>query len=219
MFGKISMHVFHSNTTFVAPSRTPGVVVQRTSRNRVVWNEELQDRFLFAVKKHSSEATPTLILKEMAVSGLTRENVASHLQKYRLQEKKKEKIQRSPSEKTEDHDNVNNLIVPYQSVINPPPISKKITKTYQFKNQSFSKEQERRSNIYRFPKEPYFKRTIEQIPEDIVVLNATQPIQQTNVHGITRESALSSSVCAAKFNSTVPHLLPVTYSHQYNYPL
>jgi SHAQKYF class myb-like DNA-binding protein len=39
--------------------------------------------FLQALGKLGDEATPARILKEMGVPGLTRENVSSHLQKFR----------------------------------------------------------------------------------------------------------------------------------------
>lgn len=52
---------------------------------RVVWSIELHQRFVNAVNKLGIEkAVPKKILEIMNVQGLTRENVASHLQKYRL---------------------------------------------------------------------------------------------------------------------------------------
>lgn len=53
-------------------------------RSRMVWSSKLHDLFMRAVKKIGLEkAVPTTILQEMDVEGVTRENVASHLQKYR----------------------------------------------------------------------------------------------------------------------------------------
>ena len=56
---------------------------------RLVWSQELHNRFLNALShlglKH---AVPKTILTMMNVDGMTRENVASHLQKYRLHLKK-----------------------------------------------------------------------------------------------------------------------------------
>lgn len=58
-------------------------------RVRLVWTQELHNRFINALShlglKH---AVPKNILTMMNVEGMTRENVASHLQKYRLYLKK-----------------------------------------------------------------------------------------------------------------------------------
>ncbi|XP_074282360.1 two-component response regulator ARR2-like isoform X2 [Silene latifolia] len=52
---------------------------------RVVWSVELHQQFVAAVNQLGIEkAVPKKILEMMNVPGLTRENVASHLQKYRL---------------------------------------------------------------------------------------------------------------------------------------
>ncbi|XP_008242947.1 PREDICTED: two-component response regulator ARR12 isoform X3 [Prunus mume] len=52
---------------------------------RVVWSKELHGKFVAAVHQLGLErAVPKKILDLMNVQGLTRENVASHLQKYRL---------------------------------------------------------------------------------------------------------------------------------------
>ncbi|KAI3459240.1 hypothetical protein Pfo_015903 [Paulownia fortunei] len=52
---------------------------------RVVWSVELHQQFVTAVNQLGiDKAVPKKILELMNVPGLTRENVASHLQKYRL---------------------------------------------------------------------------------------------------------------------------------------
>ncbi|KAI4369544.1 hypothetical protein MLD38_017972 [Melastoma candidum] len=52
---------------------------------RVVWSVELHQQFVVAVNQLGiDKAFPKKILELMNVPGLTRENVASHLQKYRL---------------------------------------------------------------------------------------------------------------------------------------
>ncbi|KAL7595995.1 hypothetical protein Lser_V15G28113 [Lactuca serriola] len=52
---------------------------------RVVWSVELHQQFVAAVNQLGiDKAVPKRILELMNVPGLTRENVASHLQKYRL---------------------------------------------------------------------------------------------------------------------------------------
>jgi two-component response regulator (ARR-B family) len=54
-------------------------------RLRLVWSAELHTRFLNAVHHLGvNAAVPKTILQLMNVEGMTRENVASHLQKYRL---------------------------------------------------------------------------------------------------------------------------------------
>ncbi|KAI5441122.1 two-component response regulator ORR24 [Lathyrus oleraceus] len=56
---------------------------------RVVWSVDLHRKFVCAVNQLGLEkAVPKKILDLMNVDGLTRENVASHLQKYRLYLKK-----------------------------------------------------------------------------------------------------------------------------------
>ncbi|KAI4335585.1 hypothetical protein L6164_014220 [Bauhinia variegata] len=56
---------------------------------RVVWSVELHRKFVAAVNQLGlDKAVPKKILDMMNVEGLTRENVASHLQKYRLYLKK-----------------------------------------------------------------------------------------------------------------------------------
>ncbi|XP_015878004.3 putative two-component response regulator ARR21 [Ziziphus jujuba] len=52
---------------------------------KVVWTNSLHNRFLLAIRHVTLEkAVPKRILEFMNVPGLTRENVASHLQKYRI---------------------------------------------------------------------------------------------------------------------------------------
>ncbi|GER27667.1 response regulator 1 [Striga asiatica] len=52
---------------------------------RVVWSVELHQQFVTAVNQLGiDKAVPKKILELMSVPGLSRENVASHLQKYRL---------------------------------------------------------------------------------------------------------------------------------------
>ncbi|GIL76737.1 hypothetical protein Vretimale_8793 [Volvox reticuliferus] len=54
-------------------------------RPRLVWTPQLHKKFETAVHKLGVEkAVPKNIMQEMNIDGLTRENVASHLQKYRM---------------------------------------------------------------------------------------------------------------------------------------
>ena len=63
-------------------------------KQRVVWSVEMHQQFVNAVNILGLEkAVPKRILDLMNVEGLTRENVASHLQKYRLYLKRVEGVQ------------------------------------------------------------------------------------------------------------------------------
>ncbi|KAG6396773.1 hypothetical protein SASPL_142930 [Salvia splendens] len=56
-----------------------------SKKTRVVWSVELHQQFVTAVNQLGiDKAVPKRILELMNVPGLTRENVASHLQKFRL---------------------------------------------------------------------------------------------------------------------------------------
>ncbi|XP_042462524.1 two-component response regulator ARR2-like isoform X1 [Zingiber officinale] len=56
-----------------------------SKKPRVVWSVDLHQKFVNAVNQLGvDKAVPKKILELMSVVGLTRENVASHLQKYRL---------------------------------------------------------------------------------------------------------------------------------------
>ena len=59
--------------------------LELSKRQRLVWTPRLHAQFVDAVQKLGVKtAVPKAIMKIMNVEGLTRENVASHLQKYRL---------------------------------------------------------------------------------------------------------------------------------------
>ena len=67
-----------SGTGSEEPART-------LKRPRLVWTPQLHKRFVDAVAHLGiKNAVPKTIMQLMSVDGLTRENVASHLQKYRL---------------------------------------------------------------------------------------------------------------------------------------
>ncbi|KAF5181277.1 Transcription factor like [Thalictrum thalictroides] len=67
-------------------SGAPGDEPARTlKRPRLVWTPQLHKRFVDAVAHLGiKNAVPKTIMQLMSVDGLTRENVGSHLQKYRL---------------------------------------------------------------------------------------------------------------------------------------
>ncbi|XP_057431711.1 two-component response regulator ARR11 isoform X2 [Lotus japonicus] len=66
----------HDDKEFVDPSST--------KKARVVWSVDLHQKFVRAVNQIGFDIGPKKILDLMNVPWLTRENVASHLQKYRL---------------------------------------------------------------------------------------------------------------------------------------
>nr|CAD1832557.1 unnamed protein product [Ananas comosus var. bracteatus] len=64
-----------------------------SKKPRVVWSVELHQQFVHAVNHLGfDKAVPKKILELMNVPGLTRENVASHLQKFRLYLKKMSEV-------------------------------------------------------------------------------------------------------------------------------
>jgi SHAQKYF class myb-like DNA-binding protein len=66
----------------------------QAKKARVVWSVELHQQFVNAVNSLGiDKAVPKRILDLMGVQGLTRENVASHLQKYRLYLKRLQSVQ------------------------------------------------------------------------------------------------------------------------------
>ncbi|CAN8255734.1 unnamed protein product [Cochlearia groenlandica] len=66
-----------------------------TKKRRVVWDDELHQKFIEAVEYLGVEnAVPKKILERMMVAGISREHVASHLQKYRITLKKENDKQR-----------------------------------------------------------------------------------------------------------------------------
>ena len=89
------------NTTVggVSRKRTGSAEVAGTDQGsvkkaRVVWTVDLHKKFVDSVNQLGIEkAVPTTILELMGVSNITRENVASHLQKYRLYIKRLSSVQ------------------------------------------------------------------------------------------------------------------------------
>ncbi|XP_024963427.1 two-component response regulator ORR24-like [Cynara cardunculus var. scolymus] len=60
-----------------------------TKKSKVIWTPDLHNKFLKAIEKLGVDsAVPTKIIDLMKVDGLTRDHVASHLQKYRALSKK-----------------------------------------------------------------------------------------------------------------------------------
>lgn len=86
------------------------VIIKKTMQNRVIWTKRLHSIFLEAIKHVGINAKPKLILQVMAVEGLTRENVASHLQKYRKKLNDRKHEADSEDEENEEEFNTNHQI-------------------------------------------------------------------------------------------------------------
>src|SRR3990167_3996759 len=60
----------------------------RSNKKRMTWSHEMEILFLKSVNSlQPAQCTPSNILREMGVTHLTREQVSSHLQKYRNRQK------------------------------------------------------------------------------------------------------------------------------------
>nr|GEV82922.1 transcription factor MYBC1-like [Tanacetum cinerariifolium] len=76
---------FDSSTSPGELNTTDEPAARTLKRPRLVWTPQLHKRFVDAVAHLGiKNAVPKTIMQLMSVDGLTRENVASHLQKYRL---------------------------------------------------------------------------------------------------------------------------------------
>ncbi|CAN8076219.1 unnamed protein product [Agarophyton chilense] len=86
-------------------------------KRRLQWTPELHSKFLNAVKQYGiDDAVPKLLLRAMNVPGLTRENVASHLQKYRESLRKEKQTLESSSENVDTGDGRGGSQVPVEVV-------------------------------------------------------------------------------------------------------
>lgn len=76
---------FGDSGDFVSGAGAGDEPARTLKRPRLVWTPQLHKRFVDAVGHLGiKNAVPKTIMQLMSVDGLTRENVASHLQKYRL---------------------------------------------------------------------------------------------------------------------------------------
>ncbi|CAA0809490.1 Two-component response regulator ARR1 [Striga hermonthica] len=93
-------------------------------RPKIIWTNSLHNRFLEAIRSIGLDrAVPKKILEVMNVPGLTRENVASHLQKYRIFLRRVSdasyKIQYSPDNKILNRNLLKSNIEPSSSTATP----------------------------------------------------------------------------------------------------
>ncbi|GAB4824441.1 PHO85 cyclin-1 [Ancistrocladus abbreviatus] len=73
------------NSNSAVDDQSDGAAARTLKRPRLVWSPQLHKRFVDVVAHLGiKNAVPKTIMQLMNVEGLTRENVASHLQKYRL---------------------------------------------------------------------------------------------------------------------------------------
>ncbi|KAJ8568326.1 hypothetical protein K7X08_027859 [Anisodus acutangulus] len=84
---------------------------------KVDWTPELHKKFVQAVEQLGiDQAIPSRILDLMKVEGLTRHNIASHLQKYRMNRR-----QILPKEVDQSRDSVQRSYYPHRPIMNFPP--------------------------------------------------------------------------------------------------
>ncbi|CAE6062727.1 unnamed protein product [Arabidopsis arenosa] len=84
-----------------------------SKKSRVLWSIELHQQFVNAVNKLGIEkAVPKRILELMKVPGLSRENIASHLQKFRMYLKRLsgEASQNNDTESIKRYENIQALV-------------------------------------------------------------------------------------------------------------
>eukprot|EP00792_Barthelona_sp_PAP020_P004453 TRINITY_DN2138_c0_g1_i1.p1 TRINITY_DN2138_c0_g1~~TRINITY_DN2138_c0_g1_i1.p1 ORF type:complete len:351 (+),score=95.33 TRINITY_DN2138_c0_g1_i1:39-1091(+) len=89
----------------------------KTSKKRLNWTPELHSKFVAAIKDLGiKSAVPRTILKHMGETGnLSRENIASHLQKYRLLARKQRGIKRGVNLRDNDLPLRDSLLDKFQS--------------------------------------------------------------------------------------------------------
>ncbi|KAH7387557.1 hypothetical protein KP509_16G029800 [Ceratopteris richardii] len=97
-------NVSNKKRTEIDAATCPQVLVRNDENNvkkpRIIWSVDLHQHFVNAVNQIGLEnAVPKKLLDVMNVKGLTRENVASHLQKYRLYLKRLSKVAQEPCQK------------------------------------------------------------------------------------------------------------------------
>ncbi|XP_057522431.1 transcription factor PCL1-like [Amaranthus tricolor] len=86
-------------------------------KRRLAWTIELHKRFVQSIEHlGSSKAVPKTILQNMNVEGITRENVASHLQKYRSYLKKMEKEKESDEGCSKDPPEIKSMGMEHSNV-------------------------------------------------------------------------------------------------------
>ncbi|XP_010520268.1 PREDICTED: transcription factor LUX-like [Tarenaya hassleriana] len=87
-----------------ADSGTEDPSARTVKRPRLVWTPQLHKRFVEVVAHLGiKNAVPKTIMQLMNVEGLTRENVASHLQKYRLYLKRMQGLTTDGGPSSSDH--------------------------------------------------------------------------------------------------------------------
>ncbi|KAK9070359.1 hypothetical protein SSX86_010761 [Deinandra increscens subsp. villosa] len=80
---------FGEDEEMKASSKSSLAVRRVGKKTKVIWTKDLHNKFLEAIGKLGIDnAVPKKIIELMKVEGLTRDHVASHLQKYRMLSKK-----------------------------------------------------------------------------------------------------------------------------------
>lgn len=115
-------HPCTSGVDLIKSPRLPNSSGSKSNRKKikVEWTNELHKKFIHAVEQLGvDQAIPSRILELMKVEGLTRHNVASHLQKYRMQRrhilpKQEERRWPNPRDSRKSY-------YPYKPIMSYPP--------------------------------------------------------------------------------------------------
>ncbi len=83
-FSKMDVHAFSAHQDDAYSNRPDGKI-GKDGRRRLIWTSELHQRFVTSVRVLGIKSSvPKNVLQLMNVEGITRENVASRLQKFRI---------------------------------------------------------------------------------------------------------------------------------------
>ncbi|MQM03826.1 hypothetical protein Taro_036615 [Colocasia esculenta] len=104
----------HHSSSYLGGSRS------NKKRIKVDWTPDLHKRFVQAVEQLGiDQAIPSKILELMKAEGLTRHNVASHLQKYRM--RKRHILPKDEDRRWQQHGNQVPRAYPYKQFVALPP--------------------------------------------------------------------------------------------------
>ncbi|WVZ67243.1 LOW QUALITY PROTEIN: hypothetical protein U9M48_016349 [Paspalum notatum var. saurae] len=168
-----------------AAAAAPADPTSNSKRPRLVWTPQLHKRFVDVVAHLGiKNAVPKTIMQLMNVEGLTRENVASHLQKYRLYVKRIRDGGPSPSSdlifastpvphsliRQQDHPHPQQQVVPTPTPTPPPPPAPPLLHVPPPPPSPSRRRRRLRRGGLPFPVPPPPRRTRRQLNSSIVIL-------------------------------------------------